>query len=206
MRKTEIVLALLIVVGLILKVLHIPGGSALTIVSIVGLSIIYWAFGFAFFNGIRFRNIFKKSSYANSNGKRIVGAIGLGFGLASALSGILFKLQFWPGAHIMLQVGIYFATPVLAIVVLKLVQTSDDYYKRLLKRAAIVTVAAVGLYLLPTAKLVDIYYGSNPEYAKLFKAVLENPDDRELREELYDMQDSLRGRSDDYLHKSDTLQ
>ena len=37
------------------------------------------------------------------------------------------------------------------------------------------------LYITPKSKLVEIYYRDHPDYVELYKKVLENPDDEELK-------------------------
>lgn len=58
------------------------------------LSAIYFLFGYAFFNGIRMRNNFKKSAYQG------IGAAALlpGFIMSMAVNAALFRWMTWPGA------------------------------------------------------------------------------------------------------------
>jgi hypothetical protein len=58
---------------------------------------------------------------------------------------------------------------------------------RVFKRIAIYGGLGLILYLTPTATIVDIYYGDNPDYAELYKKVLADPENIELREQLDQM-------------------
>jgi hypothetical protein len=62
MRNAEIILASLALIGLTLSLLLIPGGNILSVLSLGLLSMLYSIFGFAIFNGIRFRNIASKGA------------------------------------------------------------------------------------------------------------------------------------------------
>ncbi len=85
MKLTEKIFATLSLIGLTLNLLNIPGGTLLMIFSISMLSIIYMYFGFAFFNGIRLRHIFKKEAYKGVGVWRILGSIGTGITLSILL-------------------------------------------------------------------------------------------------------------------------
>lgn len=78
MKKFELIVVLLVLLAIILKLLHITGSGILTVLTFSTLSIFYYL-SFALFNGIRLRDIFKNAAYKDTNAKRIIGAIGLGF-------------------------------------------------------------------------------------------------------------------------------
>src|SRR4051812_16939260 len=105
MKLTERILISLTVLGVLLKLLLIPGASIIFLISIVLLWGLYFVFGFALFNNIRLRNIFKGKSYAHTNALRITGAACTGIVLSMLLNGILFKILHWPGAQVMLLSG-----------------------------------------------------------------------------------------------------
>ena len=65
MKITEKVLIALAIIGIVLHLNMIPGGSILTILSLMSLSCMYFYLGFALFNGLRFREVFKKENYKN---------------------------------------------------------------------------------------------------------------------------------------------
>lgn len=126
MKQTERVLIVLAVIGLIMKLSLIAGGAILLVLAISALACFYYL-GFALFNDIRLRHIFKKASYANASPGRIIGAIGASFGLSGMLVGILFRLQFWPGAAINLLAGIVLTAILLLVALVKLMTTPAPY-------------------------------------------------------------------------------
>jgi len=64
MKKFELIVGLIAILGAFLKILHIPGGFYIALLAFTTLSMFYYVFGFALFNGIRLRDILKKAAYA----------------------------------------------------------------------------------------------------------------------------------------------
>lgn len=146
MRILEKILGLLIIVSLILKLLLVPYSAILLTVILIALAIIYYPFGFAFFNEIRLREIFKKESYKGISASRIIGAIGVGIGLSILCIGILFKLNSWAYSDINLKFGLFVSFMALSVVLIKLLKVKNNFYINILKR--IVIIGGLGLILL----------------------------------------------------------
>ena len=91
MKLTEKILYALVLIALIMKFCLVPGGGVLFVLTMSSISIIYFTFGFIFFNGIRFRKIFKKEAYAETTPWRLVGAVATGLCLSELVIGILYK-------------------------------------------------------------------------------------------------------------------
>ena len=64
------------------------------ILSLLVLSTLYCYFGFALFNNIRLKEIFKKDRHTEISVLRIIGAVFSGMILSTYVIGILFKLQY----------------------------------------------------------------------------------------------------------------
>ena len=193
MKKFEIIVGSIAVFGIFLKILHIPGGSILIGVAVMTLSIFYYVFSFAIFHGIKLRNIFKKVSYTDTNAKRIIGAIGLGWGISLIIIGGEFKLELWQGAEIQLVTGLLFTGIILLIAIFFYFRNKVEYYKRIFKRILIYGGLGLILYLIPATTFLELYYGSNPYYTehpdfeKHYKKMLAEPYNSELREKLFQM-------------------
>lgn len=182
MRKRELILGLFAVLAILLNLAGIPWDGFLTVTSLTLLAMLYY-FGFPLFIGIRLRDVFTRSAYSHTNAKRIIGAVGFGWALSVIIMGALFKVQFWPGGNVQLAVGLI-ATGVISIIAsIFYFRNKDEYYKRIFKRVAIIGGLGLILYLTPTNTLIDVRYGDNPEYAELFKKMLANPEDKELRDQ-----------------------
>jgi hypothetical protein len=170
MKLTEKILAVLILAALILKFLLIPFGGILIVLSLSTLSIIYYPLGFAFFNGIRLRHVFKKEAYKETNAKKIIGAIATGICLSTLIIGVLFKLQNWPGANSMLLIGLTFTLPLAIFVIVKFfIRNYHTYYKKIMLRMCAIGGFAIILFYIPTYELVKIQYRNKPTYIKAFE-------------------------------------
>ena len=184
MKKLEKILALLIFISLILKFNLIAGGSMLLVCSLTVLSLIYYPLGFAFFNGIRLREIFKKSSYTGISTWRILGAIGAGMAFSALCMGILFKLQFWTGANMNLLAGLVTIPIILVIVLIKYSKSKSEYYIRIIKRIAIIGGIGLILLLTPGRSIRKFEYRNHPDYINAYENYMENPGDKELEEKM----------------------
>ncbi|MFD2602203.1 GldL-related protein [Flavobacterium suzhouense] len=193
MKITERILLLFAVIGIILSLIPIPGGNMLTILALGLLSVLYFYFGFAFFNGIRARDMFKKSSYAGIKGIRIPGAIFTGMLSSVAVIGILFKVMMWPGASVMLLVGIVPFFVLTLITIVKYFGNKDEYYKRIFLRTIVFGSASVLLYLLPSYTIMDIKYRCCPDYINAVKEADKNPDDVTLQEKVIEERKKMNG-------------
>ncbi len=184
MKKTELILLISIMLGFVLKSFEVPGGLALMIFSFCILSIMYFYFGFAFFNGIRMRNIFSAQSYAGLTTNKIVGAIAVGLSLSATIIGIMFKVMHWPGALVIIYIGM---APLIVIAIISAVKYSiyaSDYYARILNRCVIVVAGAILLITIKATQNPEIeshenapkrIYDSIPNYAGIFRVSRNQP-------------------------------
>jgi hypothetical protein len=193
MKRTELILIGIAVLALIMKFLHLPASGILTVLSLSSISVIYMYLGFALFNNLRFRKIFKKESYKEISTKRIVGGIGAGLALSVSAIGILFKFQSWPGASANLIMGIVGLSVVTIISLIKMQKNKDNYYSNILKRVAGFGAICIFLLVIPTKTWLGWKFPNNPEYVQAVLDAQANPDNQELwqkvdeeREKMYD--------------------
>jgi hypothetical protein len=146
MKKLEKILVITASIALILKSLSILGMSLFLVIALMGLSTLYLYFGFAIFNQIEFKRVFKKDSYQNIATFRIIGAIGVGCSLSIICIGILFKIQHWFGSALYLYVGLSFAFVLLIIALIRFNKSKDDFYKSILIR--LISYSLVGVAVL----------------------------------------------------------
>ena len=197
MKKFELIVGLIAIFGIFLQICQIPS-SILTVPALMLLSTFYYVFSFALFNGIRLRDIFKKASYKDTNVKRIIGSIGLGFALSAIIIGGLSKLKFWAGANIYLHIGLVNTGFILLIAIIFYFRNKADYYKRIFKRIVIYGGLGLILYLTPIATLLDIEYADNPVYsehpdfAEHYKKMLVEAYNRELHKQVEQMRIELQ--------------
>jgi hypothetical protein len=130
MNKLEKTLVIVTLFALILKYLAVPGMSLFAVIGFLGLAVLYFYFGFALFNGIGFKGIFKKESYIEISKFKIFAAILVGVALSMICIGLLFKVQHWFGFAMYLYAGLTLSFVMLIIAVLKY----NSFYKLLLIR------------------------------------------------------------------------
>ncbi len=188
MKKTEIILFILIIISFIMKVMNLPYNTLLITFSIILLAFLYLTFGFALLNGIRFRNIFKPEGYKTVSILRIFAGIALGFVLSTLVIYCLFKLQFWPYGQQGLQLSLVMLAIVVAVMFVFYFMGRKQFLKTNQVRLLIIGILSLSLYFTSSDNLVDLYYGDNPEYAKAFKDYLNNPSPNAERPEYYDIE------------------
>jgi hypothetical protein len=181
MKKIELILGLLGLVGVILGMAAIPGGSILSVLALCGLSVFYFYFSFAVLNGIHGRDIFKKAAYKDIAAADIVSAIGAGIALSIVVIGLLFKVMFWPGGSFMLLAGCLALIIAAIIGGIRLRTSKSAFPARLLKRAVIFGSLGLLCFFLPSNFFLKIKYRQHPEYVKAVEAASANPDDEELQ-------------------------
>jgi hypothetical protein len=144
--RTEKIIGLLALVGVILKILHVPGAGLLVTGSLILLSVLYFPAAFYFFSDKQI----KRQNLAMS--------IIAGIFLSLISTGILFKIQHWEGAHLYLSVGLAAIIMLLIITYILKAKAADDlriYYQNLVARLVISGVVNVVFYLLPVEILLN---------------------------------------------------
>lgn len=195
MKRFEIALIAITILSLTLQLFHIPGGIFLMVISSTLLSIFYYVLGFALFNGISGRMIFKRESYQNMKPWHILGAIVLGWTYSTLILGIMFKVLLLPGASMMLIVGLGWVVLFSIVFSLAYFTRGHGFTLRWLKRALVIGIISLGIYLIPANAIIDITYANDPEYAQLLKEVQKDPDNEELRKQLEEMEEKRRSNS-----------
>lgn len=191
MRIIEIVLAVIMILAMLMRVNHIPGGIFIFMLAAQLLSMLYFL-SFLLLNGIRARDMFKREAYADVTAGKMGLAVLVGLGLSAVIIGSLFKLMFWPGAAIMLTSSLVYTGVFTAIAVMYYLSSKQAYNMRLFKRVFVIGGLALLLFFTHTNTLVDLFHGNQPEYAALYKKVLADPDNEELRTQLHEMEIEMR--------------
>lgn len=193
MRIVEIILVVIFCLGAIFKINHYPGGSVLLIVSVCNLALLYGLFSFILLNGIKARHMFKKKSYEKISAFRVLGSIALGFGIWTLMLGVLFKVQMYPGAAIMMLVGFVGTLIPLSVFMLRFVISSSDFIKNNLIRLVPIVLIGSFFYSVSSDDIIDYNWGAGTEYSELKKELVRNPDNYEARSRLDEL-DREKGR------------
>jgi hypothetical protein len=181
MKKAEIALVIILIVGITFIFLHYPGGAMLSIITFLSLSGLYAYFGFAFFNGIRFRNITKKESYKNLNKFMIATSILTGIGFAILINGILFKLLNWTGANLMLIAGLATSLTGFLFGLYFYKSSAFPFKSSVLKRIILYTLLGLFLFYFDKNKRLEMTYKDHPAYIEAVKRSWEEPENKELK-------------------------
>lgn len=181
MKKAEKILVLIAVLAFALSFTTITGRNLLMILVFMILSMLYFYLGFAIFNSIGFRQIFKKASYKNISQLKIIGAVGTGISLSLTLIGILFKTMFWTGSYIILVFGILSLSIISIILLVKHINQKSNYSTKILIRSMLFGLIALGLLIIDNSKLVEIRHRNEPAYRDALINTIKYPDNVEYQ-------------------------
>ena len=157
MKRTEKTLIIIFVIAIVLRFLHISGGGALTVFSLIPLSFIYNFLAFALFNNIRLRNIFKKASCQGISSKRMIGTIVLGFALSEIVMAICFKLQRWElNSNLYIMIGLFFTVIILIVAIVAYSKNKTSFYNGILVRSIIIGVLGIMVLLMSGDTIIQI--------------------------------------------------
>lgn len=184
MRNAEIILAALGLIGLTLSLLLIPGGNILSVLSLSLLSMLYSLFGFAIFNGLRFRNIASKGAFKDVKAIHIIAGVATGLAVSVAIMGLLFRAMRWPGASVMLIEGMVFVGIITFVAALKFFSRKSDKYHFILVRVAVVFVLSLVFYLFGTDIFVKFKYRNFPEFVQAYEKAEQDPGNEALWQEV----------------------
>jgi glucan phosphoethanolaminetransferase (alkaline phosphatase superfamily) len=180
MKTLEKIVGIAFVISLILRFYLIPGYGILTVLLLTIIACIYYLFGFAFFNNIKLRQIFRKESYKGVSALRIIGAICAGISLATICTGTLFRLQHYPGGEINLLSGLICTLIVSIIALIKFYKNKSEYYSRIFKRIAIIGGFGLIIAITPDIIISKIQFRNHPDYIKALENYNDNPQSKEL--------------------------
>jgi hypothetical protein len=185
MIKLEKIIGITALVGLILKyLLLISGGGILITLSLVILADLYFLFGFALFNQIEFKQIFKSDSYKEITKEQIIGSIGVGIALSMIFVGALFKFSHWPDSLVLLIIGTLISLVAAIVFLIKYFKSKQNYYIRVLKRIAIIGTLGLILMCISDLTLARIQLRNNVDYVKAYGEYQKDPQNIELRKKM----------------------
>ena len=180
MRNFEKIILGLAILSLILKFFLLSGGGILCVLSLSTLSVFYFYLGFAYFNDLKFKEIFKSSSYNNISRKRIIGGLGAGITLAILMIGLLFKFMHWRGQSMDFVLGLILAIIIILTIIIKTKGQFDSYYKMIVKRLISIGLFSFVFFLIPNSSIIKAQFRHYPRYIKAYNAFQNNSNDTNL--------------------------
>src|ERR1051326_3893729 len=168
LRFLEKILVVLTVIGMIMKFTIAGGAGIFIVIPLTLLAILNFPFGY-------FLNKSKNSS-ANVSWLSLLA----GMAFATALIGILFKLQYWPGSSINLLLGLLLSSFILAICISKekKLPAGDEkkkYFSSLIQRSSIILLISALLFCIPQSALIRFQYRNDPQLAELLISLQADP-------------------------------
>ena len=145
MKIFEIILSVTFLIGLLFKIMHWPGGSAIVVFSLTILTYFYFIFSFAVFNSIKLTKLFKKESYHGISSFKIIMAILLGWSLSILVSGMMYELQNWENQINLLLLGLAHSVIILAIHLIFYKAKDKKFWLVIFMRSVI--IIAIGLFI-----------------------------------------------------------
>lgn len=177
MKKTEYFFAIMIVLSIIMKSLHLQGADLMAIVGFSLASIYYYAFTAFILNDIQLKDVFKKESYQGIHPVKLIASIALGWDFSILILGVFFKFMIFPGGELMLTYGLITLTVFFLLYSVFFKMKKTDYYKQGLYRIAAIGIIGLLMFKLPIDFIIDNRYSEHPEYAKAIKECYESPND-----------------------------
>lgn len=137
------------VVGLLMTLFDIPLNSMIVSLFFLVLAMLYIYLGFALFNNVRLRDIFKAESFKGLGPWRIALAIGTGVALSTLTVGFMFSILGYPMAETILIYGIVLAFLMIILALIKNAREKNPFYRNIIVRCLIFLIIAVVFLLLP---------------------------------------------------------
>ncbi len=139
MKRAEIIIIIIALIGFVLKYFKIVGATTLLILSLNTLAVFYFYLSYAFFNGLSIRESLRKSSYVNISRGKLGTAILSGIVLATSIVSILFKTLNYPGSY-MIYISLLLSIALFVYLLYKHTKDSGIFYYTILKRVGAVSV------------------------------------------------------------------
>lgn len=186
------IIAAIAVLTLLMNVIFLTPGTGLVIVlSFALLSMLYTYLGFALLNGIPFKAIFKKSSYAGIGALRIIGSIVTGIAIGTIVIGMLFKIQSWKGGDMQLGAGLITLSVVVVISLIKFSQNRSVFYLGIFKRSAIYGLLGIFFFMLSELGWIELKFRDHPAYIEALKAAYADPENEALWDKVEEVEHGI---------------
>ena len=175
--KLEKILVCLFVIGFLMRIAGLPSAGLIMVVSALALSLLYLGFSWWLLQEQGLRR------------ERLASSIITGILFFLPPLAILFRLQDWPGAGILLLVSLSYCSILLIVIMLKH-RTADDetrkYLNGIMIRAGIFAVLCGALYVIPPDMLPEEHNQNRQEVESVsfrLPSGSENPPHRSLSPE-----------------------
>jgi hypothetical protein len=181
MKKLEKILALLFVIAIIFQFNLIVGDSLIMFLSLTTLALIYFPLGFALFNNIPLKKVFKKESYMGLSSLQIISTIFLGIGFSEICIGIESKLLHWGYVKLHLFVGLFFICIALIFYLIHFSESKSSIPKTIVSRMVIFGMLSLFLLNVSDLTLIKIQFRNHPLYIEAFENYLSDRENKDYQ-------------------------
>jgi hypothetical protein len=143
MKRAELIIVSIAIVSIVMRLFSITGGVLLATLSFCILSMFYLLISFLLLNDLKIKDVFRKEAYQVVGWKHVLFSVITGFVLALGTIGILFAFNNWPGASLLLRVGIFLLFITVAISLIKYIIRPSRYYAGILIRSGIPLLVSI---------------------------------------------------------------
>lgn len=164
MKRTEKILVILAVLGMMGQTANVAMLTPVVILSITGLALFYLV-------GTYF---LLKTEESEKRSTELTLGIATGVGLSFTLFGLLFSFQLWPGAFTTTMGGLFILV-VCVVLVLRKLASNPIFTKNYLQRALPVAAVALALNMGGSMLLVEMKYADHPQLVEAIKAFKADP-------------------------------
>lgn len=180
MNKAELLLLILLINGLFLHLMMIPGGTILLSLSNLMLCLYYILFGFAIFNNIPLKKVFKKESYSEITSNKIILSVITGIVLSLITWTMMFLFLNWPGVFILFFISIISLVLLAIGLFIGYKAHNAPFLIPIFRRLALYGSIIIIMYLIPSSTFIDFRYRKYPEYLEAYHKALANPENEDL--------------------------
>jgi len=192
MKKVEIILVAVVLLGTLLKYAHLPGGSVLMVFGGALLAFVYLLFSPALMNDIGFRQMLK-GGLRDQNSATLSLSIFAGVTFCIGTIAYVFMQQFWTGGEVLTYLTIILFTIVMFLAMLMLQKPEPLAYRNILLRSIPLVAAMLFFVIVPLSTRLEMLYPDDQTYRELFQEYLENPDDEYSKQQFLDYKAAKQG-------------
>ena len=177
MKRIELTLTIACIISVILNFTLIQ--KDFVMYAMLSLALFYLIFGFAVFNNVQLRHLFRKDSYREIRKLKILGAVATGITLFLAIFAIFtFIIDLFFVA--LLTIALLPLTIISIIGGLRYITNKSNYCMQILKRTVVFVSLCLAFLFTSQSAWVSIKYRNHPEYLEVLKEIQTSPHDMEL--------------------------
>jgi len=184
MKQVEQYAGILAFFALIMQLLFLPGSSMLFVLTSLTLVLIYLIFGFALFNGIGFKRIFRRSTYQQISVYKMVISVSFGIVISVLVAGIALTIFNRSFGKQLLLIGIVVLGLLSVITIVYRQKNKYEDFKIIFSRAVLIGSLGLAFLVIPEIVLVEILHRNHPAFIFAVKELESDPQNDAIKAEV----------------------